>query len=94
LSEECGVNSFLRRILFKLSGQKIISVIVSSLLIFLIVWARHKWAGHLSDDVAKAAIEAIKLICLGLLGGNVALGMTDIIKGKKYEANGDNGDVK
>lgn len=75
--------------LWKLSGQKIISATVSSLLVFLVVWARNRWAGLVTDAVALAAIDAIKLICLGLLGGNVALGITDIVKtGKPFNDNG------
>lgn len=93
MSEECGINGFLRRVLWKLSGQKIISVIVSALLIFWIVWAKQRWAGLVSDDVALAAIRAIRVICLGLLGGNVVLGVADIVKtGKPY--NNGNGDGK
>lgn len=81
-NEQCGILGFLRRVLYKLSGQKIISSLVSSLLIFLIIWAKHKWSTQVSDDVAKAAIEAIKILCLGLLGANTALSAFDILKGK------------
>lgn len=82
MNEECGILRFCKRVLYKLSGQKIISTLVASMLIFLFVWARHRWAAHLTDEIVKVAIEAVKVLCLALLGANTALSVTDILKGK------------
>jgi len=78
MKEECGLPGFFRRVLYKLSGQKIISVLVSCGMIYLVVWAGHRWAGQVTEPVLLEAIKAIKIICVGLLavkGGQNIVGM-------------------
>jgi hypothetical protein len=87
--EECGIIGFIRRLLFKMSGQKIVCAGVSALLIYFTVWARHEWSAEITDALAFHVITAIKAICLALFGSNVALSGLDIIKGNPHDANGD-----
>lgn len=78
MREECGFIGFFRRALYKLSGQKIISFMVSSGMIYLVVWAGHKWAGQVTEPVLLEAIKSIKTICIALLaikGGQNIVGM-------------------
>jgi hypothetical protein len=81
VNEQCGFIGFIRRVLYKLSGQKIISFLVSALMVFLIVWAKHRWSAQLTDAVALKAISSIETICIALLGVKGAQNIVGMIKG-------------
>jgi len=83
MKEECGFIGFSRRVLYKLSGQKIISFLVSAGMIYLVVWGGHRWAGQVSDAVLLKAIDSIKTICLGLLGVKGAQNIVGMLKKRK-----------
>lgn len=81
MKEECGFVGFLRRILYKLSGQKIISFMVAAGMIYLIVWAGHKWADRVTEAVLLKAIDSIKIICIALLATKAGQNIVGMIKG-------------
>lgn len=63
---ECGFKGFGRRILYKMSGQKILTFLVASLAITGFVFVRK--AVDVSDEVIVKGIEAIKVLALTLMG--------------------------
>lgn len=78
--EECGIPGFFRRLLYKLSGAKIISVLVSSLLIIALYHLKHHYT-NVSDPVTLACIAAVRDICIGLLVAKTGQNIVGMIKG-------------
>jgi len=63
---EATIKQFFQRILYKLSGQKIMGFIISAGSIILIVVFAKTWT-HVSDALYMHAITAIKTIAIALL---------------------------
>jgi hypothetical protein len=87
MKEACGIKGFIERVLYKISGQKIISFFAGAGMIYLVVWAAHRWTGQISDAVLIKAIEAIKTTCIVILGTKAAQNIVGTIKGN---GNGEN----
>lgn len=84
--EEAGVKRFFRRVLYKLSGQKVIGFFLSASSILGIVAVSHFWK-DLPNEIALKAIEAIKTLAITLFSvkgiQNIAGMTTNYLNGRK-----------
>jgi len=66
-SEQTGIGGFFKRILYKLSGQKVIAFLVSSVSILIVIVMAQFWKNP-SEAVYLKAIDAVQYIAVTLLG--------------------------
>lgn len=64
--EQTDLKGFFCRLMYKFSGMKVISFILSGLAVIVVVLVASHAAGKLSNDVVIKAIGAIKDLALGL----------------------------
>jgi len=79
MEEQVNFKEFLKRVLWKFSGQKVIGFLISSLSILVVIGASHYWQ-DISDPVLIKAIDAIKLIAIALLATKGLQNFAGIIK--------------
>lgn len=86
MAEQCNFRQFFKRVLYKVSGLKILSFFVSVVAIFGIVLL-HKWL-VITDTIALKALEVIKVLGLVLIGGKAIQNVAGFFRkgGNSYES--------
>ena len=77
--EQVNFKEFLKRVLWKFSGQKVIGFLISSLSILMVLVIAHYWQ-DVSDSILAKAINAIKWVALGLLATKGLQNIAGIVK--------------
>jgi len=67
MAEQCTFKQFVKRILYKISGLKVLSFFICVLAVYGIVLL-HKWL-TLSDPIALKALQVIEVLGIVLIGG-------------------------
>jgi len=75
---ECDFKGFARRILYKMSGQKIITFLVASVTIIGFVFVRK--SVDISDEIVLKGIDTIKVLALTLMGVKGVQNIVGIVK--------------
>ncbi len=89
MPEECDFKGFLKRVLYKVSGLKIIGFVISTVAVFAVLFVCHVWKGF-SETLATRAISAIETLALGLIGAKLIQNVVGIVKGNS-NTNNNNG---
>jgi hypothetical protein len=89
--EELGWKSFGRRLLYKFSGMRVISFVISGSGIIGLLMLAYLFKGAVSDALLLKAMEAIRDLAIGLFIAKTAQNVVGIWKGEKPdESNGGN----
>jgi len=92
VEEDMKFKGFIGRLLFKLSGMKVISFLVSGTGVLALVVMSKMFFGKVSDQIILKAMEVIKDLALGLfiVRGTQNV-VTSIMTGKKTNNNNGEG---
>jgi len=91
MEEKLSFRGFLGRVLYKASGMKVISFLLSGAAVIILVVLSNDFSGKVSDAVVLKAIDAVKDLAIALFivkGGQNIVGM---IKGNGSQNKNNNG---
>ena len=85
---ETTLSGFFKRLLYKFSGAKIVSFMLSGASIIALVLIAKIFSGKISDEIVLSAMSAIKELAIGLFIVRGAQNVTEVITGRKGGENG------
>ncbi len=80
-AEETNITGFFKRLMFKLSGMKVVGFIISGTGILVLVVMSRVFHGVVSDQIVLSAMASLEKLALGLFVANGAITVASVLKG-------------
>lgn len=85
MAEQCNFKQFVKRVLYKISGLKILSFFICVVAIYGIILL-HKWL-VVSESLALRGLQAVEVLGVVLIGGKAIQNVAGFFRkgGREYE---------